>query len=80
MEDKNMNNVLVKTNFKKMAFTKTKPIKRDDIFEIKSDMMGGIYVNDKEIELRRDRFFCSDGKVLTKIYQNNRLCMIQMAK
>ena len=52
----------------------------DGIVETTSDIKGGFYINDREVETKIDRFFYSSGKVLTKVYRNNRLCMNQMAK
>ena len=52
----------------------------DDAEMVNSDFISGCFINDKEVETRADRFIYKSGKVLTKVYQNNHLCMINMTK
>ena len=52
----------------------------DDAMMIKSDFITGCFINDREVETRIDRFIHKSGKVLTKVYQNNHLLMINIAK
>ncbi|MCL2816373.1 MAG: hypothetical protein FWD23_17400 [Oscillospiraceae bacterium] len=73
-----MDNILNGCIVKKSAPTASKA-ESNDIVEIKSDIIPGLYINDREVETRRDRFFYKNGKVLTKVYRNERLCMIQIA-
>ena len=77
-----MDKVLENFNIKKAAFATYKANELNDINDIaatKSEIKGGYYVNDKEIETKIDRIIYRNGKVLTKVYHNNRLCMITMA-
>ena len=52
----------------------------DGVVETTSDIKVGFYINDREVETKIDRFIYNSGKVLTKVYCDNRLCMIQIAK
>ena len=57
----------------------TKPRLADDIISAKSETMPGCYVNNKEVETKMERFIYRNGKILTKVYRGNHLCMIKMA-
>jgi len=75
-----MDNILNGFILKKSAFISPKAQILDDIVDIKSDIISGFYINNKEVETRRDRFIYRNGKILTKVYRNSRLCMIEMVK
>jgi len=54
---------------------------KSNIIAVKSDIIsGGYFVNDKQVETKTERFIYNNKKILTKVYHNNRLCMIQVAK
>ena len=75
-----MENILNRFIFNKTSSISSKANRLDDVVEIKSEIMAGYYVNDKEVETKIDRFIYRSGKVLTKVYRHNHLCMIQMVK
>ena len=75
-----MDNILNGFILKKSALVTLKTNEFNVIIDIKSDIIPGCYINNKEVETRRDRFIYRNGKILTKVYRNNRLCMIQMAR
>jgi hypothetical protein len=74
-----VDNILGKTKYKNPVFLPAKTSEFNDIVETQSDIIDGFYVNNKAVETRIDRFIYRNGKVLTKIYRYNRLCMIQIA-
>jgi len=71
-----MVSILKYPKIKKAASIISKERGSEGIVRMTIDITGGSYLNGREIETRKDRFIYNDGKVLTKIYRNNRLCMI----
>jgi hypothetical protein len=57
------------------------PVKRvfGEIAKLKSDVKHGFYINDKEVETKVEHVLYDNGKVLTKVYRNSRLCMVKAA-
>ena len=51
-----------------------------DLLAVESDKIAGYFVNAKEIEMRVDRYIYKNGSILSKVFRNNRLCMVNMVK
>ena len=50
------------------------------ILSTRIDFMEGAYINDLEAVSKAERFFYTNGNVLSKHYINDRLCVISMSK
>ena len=71
---------LKRQSLKKASFTAPVTSEFDDMASTESYIIPGCCVNDKKVETRVDRYVYRNGNVLSKVYQNDHLRMIRIAK
>ena len=72
--------LLKKRSLKKSDFIAERTSEFEDITATENYNVAGCYINDKEIETRVECYIYKNGNTLSKIYLNNHLRMIKMAK
>lgn len=63
-----------------LPFVIVKSEKIEDIAEVKVKFIAGNLINNREVETKIEDTYYKNGRILSKHYINNRLCMISMSK